>query len=62
FDHGTLEDMMDKDNGVRNRRNAKRHDLIKEKINKEAMLITNGINDNDSAIVNTLFSSTFNIS
>jgi hypothetical protein len=29
-DHGTLEDMMDKHMGIKNRRNAKRHDLIQK--------------------------------
>ncbi|CAF3082773.1 unnamed protein product [Rotaria socialis] len=51
-DHGTLEDMMDKENGVHNRRNAKRHDLTKEKI-KRKTLTTNETTDNDTAHVNT---------
>ncbi|CAF3751375.1 unnamed protein product [Adineta steineri] len=34
IDHGTLEDMMDKDRGIKNRRKAKRHDLI-QKLNNE---------------------------
>ncbi|CAF3055234.1 unnamed protein product [Rotaria sp. Silwood2] len=60
FDHGTLEDMMDKDNGVHNRRNAKRHDLMKQKVKKEKMLITNETDDNDIAMVKTLFPSISN--
>ncbi|CAF2051675.1 unnamed protein product [Rotaria magnacalcarata] len=59
-DHGTLEDMMDKENGIRNRRNAKRHDLTKEKI-KRKTLTTNQATDNDTAHVNTPSQSIFNI-
>ncbi|CAF1649579.1 unnamed protein product [Rotaria magnacalcarata] len=59
-DHGTLEDMMDKENGIHNRRNAKRHDLTKEKI-KRKTLTTNQATDNDTAHVNTPSQSIFNI-
>jgi hypothetical protein len=57
FDHGTLEDMMDKDVGIRNRRNGKRHELLKdlnnEDIKKKRMLITNEGSDNETVIINT---------
>jgi hypothetical protein len=53
FDHGTLEDMMDRENGIRNRRNAKRHHLINEEMKIETKLITNEGSDNETVIVNT---------
>jgi hypothetical protein len=53
FDHGTLEDMMDKDHGIRNRRNAKRHNLINDEIKKGKSFITNEGSDNETVIINT---------
>ncbi len=34
-DYGTLEEMMDKDMGIKNRKKAKRHELIREIINED---------------------------
>ncbi|CAF1138714.1 unnamed protein product [Rotaria sp. Silwood1] len=50
-DYTTLEDMMDKDKGIKNRRQSKRHDLI-DKINNQE--INKDKNDNDTFIVNSL--------
>ncbi|CAF3446297.1 unnamed protein product [Rotaria sp. Silwood1] len=50
-DYTTLEDMMDKDKGIKNRRQSKRHDLI-DKINNQE--INNDKNDNNTFIVNSL--------
>ncbi|CAF0963545.1 unnamed protein product [Adineta steineri] len=55
FDHTTLEDMMDKENGIRNRRNGKRHNLINEEIKKGKILVTNEGSDNETVIINTPF-------
>jgi hypothetical protein len=53
YDHGTLEDMMDRDNGIRNRRKSKRHSLINDDIKIGTKLITNEASDNETVIVNT---------
>ena len=46
-DHETLEDMMDKNLGIKNRRKGKRHDLIKDHTNEEMT------NDNEITRVQT---------
>ncbi|CAF2688139.1 unnamed protein product [Rotaria sp. Silwood2] len=51
IDYTTLEDMMDKDKGIKNRRQSKRHDLIDKIHNQE---IKKEKNDNDTFIVNSL--------
>ncbi|CAF0885084.1 unnamed protein product [Adineta ricciae] len=53
FDHGTLEDMMDKPNGIRNRRNAKRHNLIREEMKKSQSLITHEGSDHETVVIRT---------
>ena len=57
FDHGTLEDMMDKEIGVRNRRQAKRYDLdleLRQKdISKTQLITTAEGSDNETVIIHT---------
>lgn len=57
FDHETLEDMMDKNMGVRNRRKSKRQDLLKgiehERMGRSRSVATNDASDNETVIVNT---------
>ena len=60
FDHGTLEEMMDKDNGVRNRPNAKRHDLKNEGNKQGKMPIFNEISDYENVFLNASLPSTPN--
>jgi hypothetical protein len=50
IDHGTLEDMMDKDMGIKNRRKSKRHDLIQNITNED---IQNEIDGYESPIVHS---------
>jgi hypothetical protein len=53
FDHTTLEDMMDKDNGIRNRRNATRRHLINDYVKMGKKTITNEASDNETVLINT---------
>ena len=56
-DHATLEEMMDRDTGVRNRRQAKRHDLAvnppSDRLCRRPMLTTNEASDHETVIINT---------
>ena len=53
FDYGTLEEMMDRQQGVRHRRQAKRHQLIRETIPMNTQLVTSELNDHETVLVHT---------
>jgi len=54
IDHATLEDMMDKDSGIKNRKKSKRHDLILKPIDEENSLPTTTTHRTISATSNPI--------